>query len=343
MIEYSNPELSQIMSIASNQQCVDCLAQNPTFTSINNAVFLCSNCANAHRALGKNISEVKSLTNDQFSPEEISLLKIGGNARFNTLMGDYGITSDQNKEFKYHLNLADYYRKLLLAELTKEQNPNAYETLLNNKPNPEVGLQIMESVTVESIKQAKQEPQSEFAKDASNFVGKMIGFFNSVENAINQTAEKYGVNQKINEMSQKIGQGVKNFGENHPTINNAANSTLEALKQAGQYVGEATNKIINSETVKNATQSVNNKYNEIMNSETMKNLSKKAEENYISLKNKAIETFGSNNNAQPNQPQENNEQVPPQMPNQPQENNEQVPPQVPNQPQENNEQVPPQI
>ena len=295
MIAYSNPELSQIMSIGSNQQCIDCLAPNPTFTSINNAVFLCSNCANAHRALGKNISEVKSLTNDQFSPEEINLLKIGGNARFNTLMGDYGITSDQNKEFKYHLNLADYYRKLLLAELTKDQNPQAYEILLNNKPNPEVGLQIMESVTVESINQANQEHQSEIAKDASNLAGKIAGII-----------------KKISEVKNKIEEEAKKFGESHPTINNAANTTLEAIKSAGQIVSEAANKIMNSEAVKNATQAVNEKYNEVMNSETVKNLSKKAEENYISLKAKAIEKFGSNN-AQANQPPANNAQAPNQI------------------------------
>lgn len=312
MIAYSNPELSQIMSIGSNQQCIECLAPNPTFTSINNAVFLCQNCAEIHRALGKNISEVKSLTNDQFSPEEINLLKIGGNARFNSLMGDYGITGDQNKEFKYHLNLADYYRKLLLAELTKDQNPNAYEVLLNNKPSPEVGLQIMESVTVESINQANQEHQSEIAKDASNLIGKVTDFISSVGNTISETAEKYGVNQKINEVKTKIGEEAKKFGENHPSINSAANTTYEAIKSAGQIVSEAANKIINSEPVKNATQAVNNKYNEVMNSETVKNLSKKAEENYISLKAKAIQTFGSNN-AQQNQPQDNNAQAPNQI------------------------------
>ena len=312
MIAYSNPELSQIMSIGSNQQCIECLAPNPTFTSINNAVFLCQNCAKIHRALGKNISEVKSLTNDQFSPEEINLLKIGGNARFNSLMGDYGITGDQNKEFKYHLNLADYYRKLLLAELTKDQNPNAYEVLLNNKPSPEVGLQIMESVTVESINQANQEHQSEIAKDANSLLGKVTDFISSVGNTISETAEKYGVNQKINEVKTKIGEEAKKFGENHPSINSAANTTYEAIKSAGQIVSEAANKILNSEPVKNAAQAVNNKYNEVMNSETVKNLSKKAEENYISLKNKAIQTFGSNN-AQPNQPQDNNAQAPNQI------------------------------
>ena len=39
MMNFSNPEIAQIMSVGTNQQCVDCLAPNPTFTSLNNAVF----------------------------------------------------------------------------------------------------------------------------------------------------------------------------------------------------------------------------------------------------------------------------------------------------------------
>jgi len=302
MMNFSNPEIAQIMIVGTNQQCVDCLAPNPTFTSLNNAVFLCENCANAHRGLGPNISIVKSL-NDQFSVEEINLLKIGGNLRFNTLMGEFGITSDQNKEFKYHLKLADYYRRLLIAELNKENNPNQYQELLNNKPNPEIGLQIMESVTAESINQAQQN-QSEIAKDVSNLFGKITGIISSVGSTLTETAHNYGIDQKLQNMKEQINEGVKNFNESHPTINSAVNTALDGLKTAGNMAGEAATKIINSEPVQNMTKTVNEKYQEVMNSETVKNLSKKAEEEYISLKKAAIEKFGSsnNNNAQGNQP-----------------------------------------
>ena len=107
-MSFSNPEITQIMSIENNRYCVDCNTPNPIFASINNAVFLCEACANMHRGLGNNISLVKSLTNDQLTPEEINLLKIGGNFRFKTLMNEYGISSEQNKEFKYHLNIKLY-------------------------------------------------------------------------------------------------------------------------------------------------------------------------------------------------------------------------------------------
>lgn len=303
MMSFSNPEIAQIMSVEGNQNCVDCLAPNPTFTSVNNAVFICENCANMHRPLGPNISLVKSLINDQFTEQEIKLLKVGGNQRFNFLMSEYGITSDQNKEFKYHLKIADYYRKLLLAELNKDVNPNEYQQMQNIKPSPEIGLQILESVTVDSINEAQQQ-HSEIYKDASNLAGKISGFFKDLGTAISDTCHKYGIDQKINEAKDKIAEDAKNFGESHPTISSAANTAIEAIKTVGNAAAETATKIVQSEPVQNLSKKANEKYQEVMNSETVKNLSKKAEEQYINLKAKAIEKFGSNNNSNPNpQPQ----------------------------------------
>ena len=291
-MSFSNPEITQIMSIENNRYCVDCNAPNPIFASINNAVFLCEACANMHRGLGNNISLVKSLTNDQLTPEEINLLKIGGNFRFKTLMNEYGISSEQNKEFKYHLKITDYYRKLLLAELNKENNPNEYQTLLDNKPTAEIGLQLMESVTVESI----QQNQSEIAKDAQNVAGKISGFLSSIGNAINDTYHKYGIDQKVEEIKNKVSEGAKNFGDSHPTIQSYANTAMEGIKTAGNMVVETATKVVNSEPVQNATKAVGEKMHEVVNSETAKNLSKKAEEHYVNLKNMAMEKFGNNNN-----------------------------------------------
>jgi hypothetical protein len=290
-MNFQNPEIAQIMAFPGNNTCVECLAPNPTYTSINNAVFLCENCANIHKALGPNISLVKSL-NEQFSPAEINILRIGGNQRFHNLIGEYGITSDQSKEFKYHLKLVDYYRKLLLAELNKETNPNDYQMMLNNKPNPEIGLQIMENVTAESINQAQQS-QSEIYKDASSLASSIGGFFSNLTTAINDTIHKYGIDEKINTVKDKITEEAKNFGESHPSVSSAANTAVETIKTVGNAAAEAANKIMNSEPVKNISQKVNEKYQEVMNSETVKNLSKKAEENYIKLKQTAAEKFGS--------------------------------------------------
>ena len=227
--------------------------------------------------------------------QEISILKIGGNKRFNDFVKEYGIKEDQNKEFKYHLKLANYYRALLLAELNKENNLNEYEQLLNNKPNPEIGLQIMESVTVDSINQAQQQ-QSEIYKDASALAGKIGGFLSSLGSALNSAMDQYGINQTISNAKDKISAEAKSFGESHPTIQNAATTAMEGIKTAGNFVVETAKNIVNSEPVQNITQKANEQYQAVMNSETVKNLSKKAEEQYISLKAKAVEQFGNANN-----------------------------------------------
>lgn len=286
MESFANNDINEIMKIEGNNKCIDCNAENPTFASTNNAVFLCENCANIHKRLGTNISIIKSLTKDVFTPEEISILKIGGNKRFNDFVKEYGIKEDQNKEFKYHLKLAEYYRLLLLTEINKEKNPNEYEQLINNKPNPEIGLQLMNSVTVESIQQANQ-PQNEIVKDVSSIASKIGSFFSSVGQKVSEVYESSGLSQKVDAAKEKISEGVRNFQENHPSVKSAAEKTGEALNAAKNITTETINKVIESETFKNISGAVNNKYNEVMNSETITNFAKKAEEEYINLKIKA--------------------------------------------------------
>ena len=287
MESFANNDINEIMKIEGNNKCIDCNAENPTFASTNNAVFLCENCANIHKRLGTNISIIKSLNNDQFTPEEISILRIGGNKRFNDFVKEYGIKEEQNKEFKYHLKLAEYYRLLLLTEINKEKNPNEYEQLINNKPNPEIGLQIMESVTAETMKQANLKEKSEFSKDVSSIGSKIGAFFSSISKKVNDTARKYGISQKFDQARAKMNEGMKNFEENHPSFKNAVDKTGAALKSAKNYTADALNKVFESKTFKNVTGTVNNKYNDVINSETMTNLAKKTEEGYISLKKKA--------------------------------------------------------
>jgi uncharacterized protein YecA (UPF0149 family) len=305
-----NNDICEIMKLEGNNMCIDCSIVNPTFASVNNAVFLCEKCAIIHKNLGPNISLVKSLTNDQFSPEEIALLKIGGNTRFSNFMKEYGIQEEQNKEFKYHLKLAEYYRLLLLAEVNKEQNPEQYQYMINNRPSAEIGLQLMESVTVESIKKAN-EPKSEIAKDVSNIADKVGSFFSSIGQKMNDFYQQSGIGQKVDEARAKVNESLKSFGENHPSIQNAATKTGEALTAAKNLTEEAINKVAESETFKNLQGAVNNKYNEVMNSETMTNFAKKAEEQYINLKIKAgfkpDNVVNNVNNIPQDQPNINNE------------------------------------
>ena len=63
--KYSTPEIENIMSNTQNQKCNDCDSLNPKWVSVNNAVFVCGNCAGVHRTLGNKISIIKSLFMDK--------------------------------------------------------------------------------------------------------------------------------------------------------------------------------------------------------------------------------------------------------------------------------------
>ena len=308
-----NNEISELLKQEGNNHCIDCQLVNPTYTSINNAVFLCDNCADIHKRLGQNITQIKSITNDQFSDEEISLLKIGGNLRLENLLKEYSLKEDQNKQYKYYLKIVEYYRSLLKAELNKENNITEYEELINNKPSLEVGLQIMEPIISENLKQINQPEKSEFSKDVSKITGKIGGFFSFIGQKINDTAKKIGLTQKIDETRTKINEGVKTFGENHPKIQNAATKTKNALGTAKTFTANTLNKIMESKAIKTISTGINKKYSDVINSETMNNISKKAEEEYISFKLKTgmklnNEDINNINSVPANDNQENNEE-----------------------------------
>ena len=66
-----------------NDTCADCLAPQPTWASINNGVFLCTQCAGVHRSLGVHISMVLSCKLDNFTDSQIDALEKVGNLRSN--------------------------------------------------------------------------------------------------------------------------------------------------------------------------------------------------------------------------------------------------------------------
>jgi hypothetical protein len=185
----------------------------------------------------------------------------------------------------------------------------------------------MESLSADHLKKLNQQPPNELIQDFTNFTNKVGSFFTILGNKINETANKFGINQKIEETRAKFNQGVKTFGENHPNIQNAATKTAQAFTTAKNYTTETFNKIAESPTVKNITDTINNKYNEVVNSETMKNFEKATSEQYHKLKtnimNKKDDNVNNINNVpqEPNNEQANNINNVPQEPNNEQANN----------------------
>jgi ribosomal protein L37AE/L43A len=107
-----------------NQNCADCNLPMPKFVSINNGIFICSNCAKIHQNLGYNISFIRSVEDDFFDPYLTSFLDLGGNSNFLLNLGIFNINVKTPIEIKYKTRACEYYRILLKSKIECDEPPS---------------------------------------------------------------------------------------------------------------------------------------------------------------------------------------------------------------------------
>ncbi|CCE64298.1 hypothetical protein TPHA_0H00900 [Tetrapisispora phaffii CBS 4417] len=117
--------LLQLQKIGANKKCVDCNAPNPQWASPKFGIFICLECAGTHRSLGVHISFVRSITMDQFKPEELVRMEKGGNEPFIEYMKSHGIDLTLPPKIKYDNPIAQDYKDKLtcLVEGTEFVEP----------------------------------------------------------------------------------------------------------------------------------------------------------------------------------------------------------------------------
>lgn len=140
-------DISDIIKIEENSQCVDCYRTDIHYIDLNYAVFICSNCAETHKlifdSLLFNIVEVDENRKAKLTEKEIKLLKIGGNKNFRDLMSLYHCKEKRNDIIDKYLNKATiYYVKLISSKLN-----NYY--LKEDKPSLNDGPKLVDKNMVE--------------------------------------------------------------------------------------------------------------------------------------------------------------------------------------------------
>lgn len=68
--KYEEDQIPDVIIRSGNSFCFDCAQPAPTFASINNGIYLCVNCAEAHQALGLAVSLIRPLPQNMWSEIE---------------------------------------------------------------------------------------------------------------------------------------------------------------------------------------------------------------------------------------------------------------------------------
>ena len=241
-LDLATDDLLPIVQIESNQICNDCGKNNPHWCSITNAVFICPSCARTHKKFNKKISMIKSLEVDDWSKDEINILKLGGNERFNKLIKSYNIPlTKDNKEYKYYTKAAQYYRDILLEESKNKDIKNI------KKPSLKEGIEIL----------YQDEYLNLFNKNELNEINS--NYLNN-NNEINDKDKKNWMDKMINKLQPDVeppkeenpSKGKQFLNNMMYAFNDVKELTKEIdfkgkIKKAGEYVSDKTEQIQNSQ------------------------------------------------------------------------------------------------
>lgn len=109
--EATPQKFDDILSTNGNSFCVDCNDPHPDWVSLGFGTVVCLNCAGHHRALGTHLTLVRSIKLDSWTTEQIQILKLSGNIKFQEYLETlHSVPDTDDRLKKYSIPEVLYYR-----------------------------------------------------------------------------------------------------------------------------------------------------------------------------------------------------------------------------------------
>lgn len=235
-----------------NRKCFDCCDPEPSHSSVNNGILLCSRCAQAHSELGKAISFVKPL-DDNWNISQLKFITAGGNSSMQSFFNMYDISKNSEIPYKYRTVAAKYYREML--KVMAEGNSCYMVTPSNSE-----GRELME----EFRPPEPELPQETRPKSTTlGSIGEMLGsvYSSTVEKSrqVSQQLSKNQTYKAFEETFSKIGESIKR----------GAQHTIEYGQQGVNFLTKEA-----LSTYDNLTQTAAETYHSVNSNERILNLKK---------------------------------------------------------------------
>lgn len=168
----NNQLISALSRKEENKLCADCQKYEVKWINLIFGVFLCLECANYHyNVFTHTHGKIKSIQINNFTDNDVNILKNGGNYKFNNYLQYYGINPRQvNIKEKYLYKCVAYYVKKLFKaahEFKYNQNNMSKDNYNINFNNLELNIDNNDNITKRSLNfdNDKEKPSTEKGRE----------------------------------------------------------------------------------------------------------------------------------------------------------------------------------
>ena len=205
--------MNQILNQKMNLICLDCRKKIPKYISINNAIFLCSNCALIHKKnFPDKISSIIENNLNLLSLNYLNILSVGGNQNLDNFI-NYVFPGLQNYPPKilYLTQALNYYRDNLKYKINLGTEPLCPNELTAYKIVSENGLTNIREKNVIYNNDLNNSLDNTYSKNDNDVVNHYFNNFNNTYNTYNSISISNEIPEKDNEKTLNASLSNKEF------------------------------------------------------------------------------------------------------------------------------------